>query len=74
MRLVDLARLGIRYAIVGCVVAIFAISVFFVAYKIIYQKCMHGTKKIGKWKSVWFILFGILRYCDILLATFPFVY
>lgn len=57
MRLIDLFHLGTRYAIEGCVVAIFVIIAFFIGYKLIYQKCLHGTKRISKWKAIWLIVF-----------------
>jgi len=59
MRLADLIRLGISYAVVGGIAAVFAIIAFLFGYKVVYQKCLHGTKKIGKWKAVWLILFVI---------------
>lgn len=69
MRLADLIRFGMRYAAVGCIVAVFVIIAFLIGYKIVYQRCMHGTKKIDKWKAVWLVLFVV--YAVVILgATF----
>lgn len=56
MRLADLFRFGIKYAVVGGVAAVFALIAFLVGYKIVYRKCMHGIKTIGKGKALWLIL------------------
>lgn len=63
MRVADLYRYGIRYIIAGCVIAVLVAIAFFVGYKIIYQKLLHGTKKLGSWKAVWifvFVIYGVV--------------
>lgn len=59
MRLFDLMRFGMRYIIAGCVAAVVVIIAFIIGYKLIYQKCMHGTKKIGVPKTIWLVVFVI---------------
>lgn len=69
MRLMDLIRLGTEYLIAGCAAAVFITIALIVGYKFIYQKLLHGTKKISKWQALWLIAFVV--YGMVLLgATF----
>lgn len=69
MRFQDLLRMGMEYAVTGIMIAVFAVIIFALLYKIVYQKMLHGTKKLGKWKTLW--IFAMVIYGVVILgATF----
>lgn len=67
MRLSDIIRLGIQYGVVGCAAAVIAVVFIFLAYKLIYQKLFHGTKKLNKWQVLWLVI--SIAYGVVLVGT-----